>query len=119
MMPWKSAFIPLSPLAWGLAVIPSPAAPVAQAAGPVATDIFFFEDWCLFQHELSRERQHTVSALLAALGTDNCAEASRRASTITLLNLQGQALQDLAPLASFPILRELVLSHNNISDLSP
>ena len=83
------------------------------------TPVYFFEDWCVFRSQLAEETQHTVTVLLEVLGTEDCIEASRRASTLTLLNLNARGIQDLRPLATLPLLRELTLQNNQITDLKP
>ena len=52
-------------------------------------------------------------------GITNLAGLESAATTLTLLNLDGNAISDLTPLASFFQLTELKLNNNRISDLAP
>ncbi|NJL45619.1 MAG: hypothetical protein HC922_07570 [Leptolyngbyaceae cyanobacterium SM2_3_12] len=60
-----------------------------------------------------------MEVLLTELGTEDCAQAGRRTSVLTLLNLPGRELTDIAPLATLPLLTELLLHNNAITDISP
>ena len=107
-------------LAPGMAASPTPATAASEGSVAQAAPTFVnFQGWCEARETLAESTQQTIDVLLGELGTEDCFEANRRASVMTLLNLAGRELSDLAPLSTFPLLVELVLHNNQISDISP
>jgi Leucine-rich repeat (LRR) protein len=89
--------------------------PLAQTPATYAT----FQQWCNAKDTLADPTRHTVEVLLTELRTEDCTEAGRRASVLTLLNLSNRNLEDLTPMASLPLMTELILHNNSIADLGP
>ncbi len=78
-----------------------------------------FQDYCERQAGVSVDEQRTIMALLAIADTQTCTEAAATLATLAQLNLGGQELTDLRPLASLTQLKTLYLHDNQITDLRP
>ena len=78
-----------------------------------------FADWCREKDSLSPEAKHTVEMLLEKVETTDCDVASQKLSTLTELQLVGNQISDIKPLASLTNLTVLVLNFNQISDIKP
>ncbi|MDT0275355.1 leucine-rich repeat domain-containing protein [Blastococcus goldschmidtiae] len=89
------------------------AACVAAAAGlPGATD-------GVSDRDLSAIRDLTCTPETSALGPVRSLEGIQRLPNLGELDLSGNGLTDISPLASLPQLRILTLSRNQVSDISP
>lgn len=78
-----------------------------------------FIEWCQRQNEFSTDIQKVVQLLLNEVQTKDCSQASMRLTVIRNLNLTSQNISDISPLASLTNLRNLQLYNNQISDISP
>ena len=78
-----------------------------------------FADWCRQKADLSPEAKHTVDVLLEQAGTTECDAANQTLSSLTEINLSGNEISDIKPLASLTNLIRLFLSNNRISDIKP
>ncbi|MBF0312721.1 MAG: leucine-rich repeat domain-containing protein [Oligoflexia bacterium] len=95
--------------------------------GPITSGPKTFADWCLRGNSLTSTQKITVEALLsltpqgvASLGNrEKCEEGQRFLQSLSIVNLGGQNISELAPLASLKNISQLLLSHNPISDLGP
>ncbi|MGY2130336.1 leucine-rich repeat domain-containing protein [Blastococcus sp. SYSU DS0617] len=89
------------------------AACVAAAAGlPGATD-------GVSDRDLSAIRDLSCTPETSALGPVRSLEGIQRLPNLVELDLTGNGLTDISPLASLPQLRTLTLSRNQISDVAP
>jgi internalin A len=78
-----------------------------------------FADWCRQKADLSPETKHTVEVLLKKAETNDCDAADRKLSSLTELDLTGNAIDDIKPLASLTNLTRLNLFDNQIGDIKP
>lgn len=78
-----------------------------------------FSSLCKQKHTLRKETLYTVQILLHKAGTQNCDRAEQKLKKWQILDLSGNKISDLSPLARLTNLKELYLSYNQISDLSP
>jgi internalin A len=78
-----------------------------------------FADWCRQKADLSPETKHTVEVLLKKAETNDCDAADRKLSSLTELDLTGNAIGDIKPLASLTNLTRLNLFDNQIGDIKP
>ena len=78
-----------------------------------------FADWCRQKADLSPEAKHTVDVLLEQAGTTECDAANQTLSSLTEINLSGNEISDIKPLASLTNLTSLSLGANQISDIKP
>ena len=88
-------------------------------AAEVRSENRTFADWCRQKADLSSETKHTVEVLLEKAGTTECDEADRELSSVTELDLTGNAIGDIKPLASLTNLTVLDLTGNAIGDIKP
>ncbi len=107
---------PLAALALFLFVpsLPAQAFPTQETTTPKT-----FADWCLNQHNLSKETLRTIHAMLTVAQTKDCAQADELLSKRTELSLSGNSIADLKPLSTLTQLTSLDLSGNSIADLKP
>lgn len=61
----------------------------------------------------------TVSTLLAKAGSADCEDAAKKLATLDALDLTGEAVADLRPVAALTRLRSLNLSFTGVTDLQP
>lgn len=78
-----------------------------------------FNDWCTHRRGLSPEQQIVVNVLLDQVNHQNCNVAEAKLKTLTKLDLSGQGLTDISPLARLPQLTKLDLGNNQITNISP
>ena len=89
----------------------------AEAATPINNKSF--EQWCLQKNSLPTETRTTVETMLKAAGTQDCRLADSKLNGLSILNLNGNQISDVKPLASLTNLTDLNLSFNQISDVKP
>ena len=78
-----------------------------------------FADWCNHQNQLTAAERQTVALLLQQAGSSDCNQAEQILAKVPNLDLGGQQISDISPLASLPQLTALNLSFNQISDIRP
>ncbi len=78
-----------------------------------------FTEWCESKNDASPVTKITIDILVKKAGTNNCKLADEKLSNLTELELVGNKIVDLRPLASFKKLTALFLEDNQIVDLSP
>lgn len=92
----------------------------SQGQDLVPTGKRSFLSWCQERDRLSEAQRSTVNALLAQVGTTDCAQATPLLENYSgVLVLINQGLTDIAPLSSLPNLKGLDLSFNQVQDLRP
>ncbi len=78
-----------------------------------------FEAWCRQRKSVPASTRHTIDVLLKKAGTKDCKLADRQLKTLTRLDLDGNQISDVKPLAGLTKLTRLYLAENQISDLKP
>lgn len=78
-----------------------------------------FAEWCKSKNTASSTSKITIDVLLKKASTNNCKLADEKLSNLAELELIGNRIVDLRPLASFKKLTTLFLEDNQIVDLSP
>ncbi len=111
-------------LGWGVGVgiaIVLPLNPVLPgfASPPNQPKFASFADWCANQGQLSAAERQTVTLLLKKAGSNDCNQAEQTLTQLTNLDLGGQQLSDIGPIASLSQLTALNLSFNQIDDIRP
>jgi len=108
------ASVILSLVSTGFWALPSVAQDVTR------TEKRSFLSWCQERDRLSEAQRSTVNALLAQVGTTDCAQATPLLENYNgVLVLINQGLTDIAPLSSLPNLKGLDLSFNQVRDVRP
>ncbi len=95
------------------------AADMNMPKGEPATEVLSFQEWCEQQESLSVAERHTVSVLLAVVGTSDCQEATELLLATVNLDLGNRGIEDIKPLSSLRHLQGLNLSFNAITDITP
>jgi Protein of unknown function (DUF1036)/Leucine Rich repeats (2 copies) len=78
-----------------------------------------FAEWCESKNTVSITTKRTIDILLKKSATSNCKLADEKLSNLTELELIGNKIVDLQPLASLKKLTTLFLEDNQIVDVSP
>ena len=76
-----------------------------------------FSQWCKQKDSLPKDTKYTVEILLNEAGTSDCTSAEQILDKRQKLNLQGNQISDLSPLAGLTNLTKLTLGISQISDL--
>ena len=78
-----------------------------------------FADWCLNKNELPPSQHHTIDVLMKEVEAQDCTQAEKKLSVLTVLELKDKKIVDVAPLSSLKNLEKLNLDPNQINDVSP
>ncbi len=78
-----------------------------------------FTQWCQQKNSLPAATRHTINILLKKADTNNCQLANAKILSLNKLDLEGNGIIDIQPLARFSKLTDLRLSNNQISDVKP
>ena len=80
-----------------------------------------FLEYCLDSEagKASSSINHTVSTLRALTSNESCKEADNDLKFRNELNLSGKGISNLAPIAGYTEIKDLMLQDNNIKDISP
>jgi Protein of unknown function (DUF1036) len=78
-----------------------------------------FTEWCESKNDASPTIKRTIDVLLKKYATNNCKLADEKLRNLTELELVGNKIVDLRPLASLKRLTILFLKDNQIVDVSP
>jgi hypothetical protein len=89
-----------------------------QASSP-QSKIKSFAEWCESKNTATSSTKRTIDVLLTKTGTNNCKLADAKLSNLSELELVGNKIVDLRPLASLKRLTTLLLEDNQIIDVSP
>jgi hypothetical protein len=78
-----------------------------------------FAEWCESKNDITPTTKRTIDVLLKKAATNNCKLADAKLSSLSELELVGNKIVDLRPLASLKRLTTLLLDENQIVDVSP
>jgi internalin A len=78
-----------------------------------------FETWCRQRKSVPAATRHTIDILLEKAGSKDCQEVNSLLKTLTTLNLDGNEITDVKPLAGLTNLIEIDLVDNQITNVKP
>ena len=78
-----------------------------------------FLQWCQQKKSVPLATRSTINILLDKADTQNCRIANSKLNSLTSLDLYGNQISDIKPLASLTNLTSLDLDANQISDIKP
>ncbi len=89
------------------------------SASPQQPKPKIFETWCRQRKSVPAATRYTIDILLEKAGTKDCQKADRQLKTLTNLDLSGNKISDVNPLAGLTNLTSVDLTMNKISDIKP
>ena len=81
------------------------------------TKVKSFAEWCQQKDTVPAATKQTIDILLKEAGTEDCKLADRQLKTLTDLDISGNEISDVKPLAGLTNLTQLNLDRNKIVDV--